>query len=182
MSPANKSAREQAVEKFFNDLQGELLGFLLNMGLDLVDAEDVLNECFLVIWRYWHKICDSNPRAYLYAVARNQVTGLRRTRSNKPERPTGDPPAAITADPTVISVDFTQQVVDWETMRWALQQLLERQREAVLLRYYVGCNLAETAMIMEIKTGTVKRYAADGLRKLRALTSINPAIGKEGTR
>jgi len=182
MSPADKPARKQEVDKFFNDFQGELLGFLLNMGLNLVDAEDVLNECFLVIWRYWHKIGDSNPRAYLYAVARNRVAELRRTRGNRPEKPLSDPTAAITVDPAVISVDFTQQVVDWETMRWALQQLLERHREAVLLRYYIGCNLAETAMIMGVETGTVKRYASDGLKKLRVLTSTNPPSRKEGTR
>ena len=154
------------------------------MGLALGDAEDVLNECFLVIWQYWYAIRDSNPRAYMYKVARNLVTKLWRTRGKKPEHLMGDPAAAITNDPAIISVDFTQQVVDWETMRWALPTLTEREREAVLLRYFVGCNLAETAMIMEIKTGTVKRYAANGVKKLyRALTGTNPAaIRKEGTR
>lgn len=58
-------------DKFFDDLQEELLGFLLNMCLDLGDAEDFLNGSFLVIWQYWYKLRDSNLRAYLYKVARN---------------------------------------------------------------------------------------------------------------
>jgi RNA polymerase sigma factor (sigma-70 family) len=177
MSPADEPARQREVDKFFHDLQGELLGFLLNMGLDPVDAEDVLNECFLVIWRYWHKLRDSNPRAYLYTVARNLIKELWHTRGRRPEHLTGDPPAAITVDQAVIGVDFTQQVVDWETMRWALKQIPEREREAVLLRHYLGYNLAETAVIMKVRRGTVKGYAGVGLKRLRALT-----IRGEGTR
>ena len=161
----------------------KLLGFLLRMDLDQRDAEDVLNECFLVIWQYWPKLRDSNPRAYLYTVARNRIKKLRGTRSRKPEDLMGDSAGAVTADTAVIGIDFSQQVVDRETMRWALQKLTEREREAVLLRYYVGCNVAETAKVMSIRTGTVKRYASDGLNKLyRALTGGNPAARKEGTR
>jgi RNA polymerase sigma-70 factor (ECF subfamily) len=183
MSPEER-ARRREVDKFFDDLQGELLGFLLNMGLDLDDAEDILNECFLVIWRKWHTIHDSNPRAYLYEVARNLARKLWRMRTRKPEDLMGDSAENALVDPSVIAVDFTQQVVDRQTVRWALQKLTAREREAVLLRYYVGWSLAETAKVMSVRTGTVKRYAAEGLDKLyRALTGGSSAAArKEGTR
>ncbi len=183
MSSDDEQERQQEVDKFFDDYQGELIGFLLRMGLDQHDAEDILNESFLVIWRYWPKLRDSNPRPYLYTVARNLIKKLGGTRSRKPEDLMSDSAGAVTADTAVISVDFSQQVVDRETMRWALQKLTEREREAVLLRYYVGYDVAETAKVMGIRTGTVKRYAVDGLNKLyRALTGGNPAARKEGTR
>ena len=71
-----------------------------------------------------------------------------------------EPPAATTRD-------FAQQVADRQAVRWALSQLTDREREAVLLRYYVSCDVAETAMIMDdIRPGTVTRYASDGRRKL----------------
>jgi RNA polymerase sigma factor (sigma-70 family) len=94
-------------------------------------------------------------------------------------------PSQGTADPAVVvAVDFVQQVVDRETMRWALQQLADRERETVLLRYYAGCTLLETARVMGVGTGTVKRYASDGLSKLyQALNGGNSAVGgKEGSR
>jgi RNA polymerase sigma-70 factor, ECF subfamily len=183
MSPDEERARRE-VNEFFDDHQRELLGFLLNMGLGLGDAEDVLNDSFLVILRCWLRIRDSNPRAFLYEVARNRVRKLMGTRGRKPEDPMGDLSAAVTADPAVIAVDFAQQVVDRQTMRWALQRLTEREREAVLLRYYVGYSLAETARIMGVTTGTVKGYAAVGLKKLyRALGGGDSATGrKEETR
>ena len=144
-----------------------MLGFLLNMGLSLGDAEDVLNDSFLVTWRHWDKLRDKSPQAYLYQVARNRASKLRRMQSRKPERLTGDPPVPVTAEPAVVAKDFTSQVVDREMVRWALQELTRREREAVLPRYYVGWNFDETARIMNVKTGTAKRYAADGLKKLR---------------
>jgi RNA polymerase sigma factor (sigma-70 family) len=184
MSSAEKRARQREVDKFFDDHQSELLGFLLNMGLSLDDAEDVLDESFLAIWRYWDKLRGSNPRAYLYRVARNQSFGLGRARARRREDPLDDSVTDGAVDPAIISVDFTQQVVDRETMRWALQKLTVREREAVLLRYYVGCNLAETATVMGVKTGTVKGHAAKGLKKLyRVLNGGNSAAArKEGSR
>ena len=184
MSSADERARRQEVYEFFDKYQRELLGFLLRMGLGRSDADDVLDDSFLVIWRYWDQLRESNPRAYLYVVARNRISELGRMRRRRPEDLMGDTAEAKTADSAVISVDFSQQVVDRETMRWALQELTERERETVLLRYYVGYSIAETAKVMGIRTGTVKRYAADGLRKLyRVLTSgKQDAARKEGTR
>jgi RNA polymerase sigma-70 factor, ECF subfamily len=181
MSPADERARRQEVDEFFDRYQRELLGFLLRMGLDRSDAEDILDDSFLVIWQYWAQIRDSNPRAYLYTVARNRISKVGRMRQRKPEDLMGD--ADADAVPAVIGVDFAQQVVDRETMRWALQELTERERETVLLRYYVGYDIAETAEVMGIRPGTVKRYAVNGLRKLyRTLTGGQSAARKVGTR
>jgi RNA polymerase sigma factor (sigma-70 family) len=162
-----RAARHEAGE-FFGNFQGELFGFLLNMGLSSTDADDVLNDSLTAAWQYWDKIRDGNPRAYLYKVARNQISGLRRRRARKPEHLLGDTPTAAAAGPGVITMDFAQQVVERETMRWALQKLTVREREAVLFRHVVGCDLAETAAAMEISTGTVKRYTSDGLKKLHS--------------
>lgn len=87
-----------------------------------------------------------------------------------------DPPAAGTTDPTVIAIDFTRQVVDRQTMRWALQKLTgtrTRDSAASLLR---RMEPSGTARAMGVKTGTVKHYAADGLSKLyQAHTGTNSA-------
>jgi RNA polymerase sigma factor (sigma-70 family) len=178
--PSKQEDYDGELTDLYRKYEGKVLSFLLNMGLSQADAEDALNESFLVIWRYWHKLRDNNPHLYLYQVARNQVMRLRRSQSRKPEHLMGDPPAPVTAELAVITTDFTSQVVDREMMRWALQKLTERERAAVLLRYYVGYNVAETATIMDIKTGTVKRYAVDGLGKLnRALTGSGLRIRDE---
>jgi RNA polymerase sigma-70 factor, ECF subfamily len=184
MSPAYRQARCREVEEFYDANHAELFCFLRKMGVDLVEAEDILNDCFLAIWQYWDALRGSNPRAYLYTVARNQIKKRWLKRARKPEDFMGDRPAVMAEGSAVITADFEQQVVDrqamLESMRRALQKLTVRERAAVLLRYYVGCDVAETALIMGIKEGTVKRYASDGLHKLnRALTGRNPDDTRE---
>ena len=151
---------EREVEAFYDAHQEKVLGYVRGMGIGYHDAEDIVNTCFEVIWRYWEKLGDGKARAFLYTVARNEVYKRSRRRYRRREDLMAEPLALATGD-------FAQQVVDRVALRRALDPLPEREREAVLLRYYVGCDVAETARIMGgIGCGSVKRYAFDGRRKL----------------
>jgi len=50
-----------------------------------------------------------------------------------------------------------------------LRQLPLRERQVVVLRYYVGATEVETADALNVSTGTVKSSASRGLAKLREL-------------
>jgi RNA polymerase sigma factor (sigma-70 family) len=50
----------------------------------------------------------------------------------------------------------------------ALRGLPDRQREAIVLRYYANLSVAETAAAMGIRRGTVKIYTFHGMTALRA--------------
>jgi RNA polymerase sigma factor (sigma-70 family) len=50
----------------------------------------------------------------------------------------------------------------------ALRDLPERQREAIVLRYYAGLSEAEIAGSMGISRGAVKSHTARGMAALRA--------------
>jgi RNA polymerase sigma-70 factor (ECF subfamily) len=169
--------RDKEVEAFYDAHQEKLFGFARGMGLGFHDAEDVVNDCFEVIWRYWDRLRDENLRAFLYTVAKHEIYKRSCRRSRRPEDLFADPPA-------VTARDFAQHVADRETLRQALTTLSDREREAVLLRHYIECDVAETATIMDgIKQGAVKRYAFDGRRKLRrALISGPEDTRKAGTR
>jgi RNA polymerase sigma factor (sigma-70 family) len=169
--------RDKEVEAFYDANQEKLLGFARGMGLSFHDAEDIVNDCFEVMWRRWDRLRDDNLRAYLYTVAKNEIYKRSSRRRRRPEDLLAEPPVAP-------GRDFTQQVDDHETLRQALATLSDREREAVLLRYYVECDVAETSVIMDgIKHGAVKRYASDGRRKLhQALISGPEDTRKAGTR
>jgi RNA polymerase sigma-70 factor, ECF subfamily len=160
---------EREFNAFVDANQKKLFGFLRKMGLSFQDAEEALNDSFLAIWKYWHKVRDGRPLRYLYVVARNEVYARWNAGRGRLEDLMSEPPATTTRD-------FTQQVVDRQAVQWALSELAEREREAVLLRYYVGFDVTETAVIMDgIKPGAVKRYAFDGRQKL------NRALGHDDT-
>ena len=169
--------RDEEVEKFFETHQAGLLSFVRQMGLGLHEAEDIINDCFAVIWLRWDRLRDGNPVAYLYKVARNEVYTRADRQRRRPEDLLEDPPA-VTVE------DFAQQVADHQALRGALSTLSGREREAVLLRYYAGCNVAEAADAMGgIKPGAVQRYAFDGIRKLRRALINRPGdTRKAGTR
>jgi RNA polymerase sigma-70 factor (ECF subfamily) len=162
---------EREFNAFVDANQKKLFGFLRRMGLSIQDADEALNDSFLAIWKYWHRVRDGRS-LYLYAVARNEVYARWNAGRGRLEDLMSEPPAATTGD-------FTQRVVDRQAVRWALSELTEREREAVLLRYYVGFDGGETAVIMDgISAGAVKRYASDGRRKLNhALSDTGPGEG-----
>jgi hypothetical protein len=81
----------------------------------------------------WRK--DGAGQEYLYVWDRTggrSGPGRKSLFTGRSHRGRGDDSAAI-------GVGFSQQVVGRETMRWAPQKLTEREREAVLFRYYVVC-------------------------------------------
>jgi len=163
-------------DAFYDAEQDKLFSFIRKMGLGIQDAEDVLNDAFLAICTHWREIRDGSPRGYLYRAARNEIYKRWRSSSRRPGE-AWDPSAITTGE-------FAQQVTDREALRGALDKLTEREREAVLLRYYAGFEIAETALIMGgITPGAVKRYAWDGCSKLkRALTERTGSDTRKGTK
>ena len=77
-----------------------------------------------------------------------------------------------------LAPDLVGGLIDRLALQAALERLPRSQREAVALRYREGFSIAETAMIMSVTPGTVKRYACDGLRQLRELFTHNTASGE----
>jgi RNA polymerase sigma factor (sigma-70 family) len=57
--------------------------------------------------------------------------------------------------------------VDRERILAALALLPQRQREAVVLRYYADLSEAQIAAAMGVSAGSVKRHASRGLAALR---------------
>ncbi|MFN8082419.1 MAG: sigma-70 family RNA polymerase sigma factor [Kineosporiaceae bacterium] len=48
-----------------------------------------------------------------------------------------------------------------------LQELPRRQREVLVLRYFLDCSTEETAQLLGITTGSVKGYASRGIQRLK---------------
>jgi RNA polymerase sigma-70 factor (ECF subfamily) len=63
--------------------------------------------------------------------------------------------------------DVSTRIADVVTVRQALEVLPRREREAVVLRLQWQLSVEETAEVMRLSTGAVKRYTADGVRRLK---------------
>jgi RNA polymerase sigma-70 factor (ECF subfamily) len=154
------------VEAFFRKDSGKVLGYLINMGTDRGLAEEITNDAFMAARRRWARVRSRpGPERYVFTIARNE----RSKRQARHDRRTKDlcPDLADSAD--AAAAELFEQAIDRADLKAALRMLPEREREAITLRYLAGQSVEDTAKIMGIHCGTVKRYTSDGLCRLRSL-------------
>jgi RNA polymerase sigma factor (sigma-70 family) len=113
-----------------------------------------------VKWRQG-RVDDVGP--YLRRAVANQANSRLRRRyleRREASRRTGD-------DRGVRMVD--DQAADRDAVWQAIQQLPDRQRQVVVLRYYEDLSEADTADVLGISAGTVKSSLSRGLARLEQL-------------
>ena len=130
------------------------LGFVMlgNRGT----AEDVVQDAFLGLYRNWSRLDD--PASALTYVRSSVLNGCRsalraQARGDRRDRAAaardGQPPFDSTEAAVLLSEEHQEVLA-------AVRRLPSRQREALMLRYYLGLSTDETARVMGISAGTVK--------------------------
>lgn len=132
-------------------------------------AEDIVQDAFCGLHRRWDKLRDQG-KALPYvrsAVLNGCRTEFRRVRTmlGQPDAPGYELalPPAWSAESAALASEERREVLK------ALRKLPGRQREALLLRYYLDLSEADTALAMRISRGTAKSTVARGLSALRAM-------------
>jgi RNA polymerase sigma-70 factor (sigma-E family) len=171
---ATPQGKNALAEEDFEDwvrassLRFRRLAYLLTGDLD--QAEDLLQSAYAKVLPRWHKISTyDSPEAYMHRVMVNLRTSWWR-RSRHREWSTDEIPEAPWRAGTPGEGDA---VVESQVLLAALRALPERQRAAVVLRYWCDRSEAETAEAMKCSVGTVKSNAARGLAHLRAALAQN---------
>jgi RNA polymerase sigma-70 factor (sigma-E family) len=126
-------------------------------------AQELVQTALLGCLPRWDSV--SAPDAYVRAAIVNAYLSWRRRRSAS-ERPS-------TTMPDTPGPDELARADVRASVRGALAALSARERTVVVLRYYADLSEADTAAALGIAAGSVKRYAADALAKLR----VDPALG-----
>jgi len=139
---------------------------------DWASAEDLVQTALLACWPKWPSL--TAPDAYVRKALLNTFLSWRRRRSAG-ERVSAALPEAV-ADDLVGPAELR------ESVRSALAALAPRERAVVVLRYYADRSEAETAQLLGLAPGSVKRYAADALAKLRTAPSLAGLLTEEAYR
>jgi RNA polymerase sigma-70 factor (ECF subfamily) len=115
--------------------------------INKADAEDVVQEAFLKIWRkpnLWSSKKQTKFTTWFYRVVLNACLDM-----NKKKTVTGDAFEQEFEESSKVEVrDESSQLVDLET---ALRHLPERQRTALNLCFYEGLSNQEAADIMGVR-------------------------------
>ncbi len=127
---------------------------------DQPTAEDVVQDAFLGLYRRWRALNDHDRAlAYVRASVLNGCRMVYRQQSRR-DRVSFAPLDAESAEVTALIGEEHRAVMA------ALHRLPARQREAIVLRYYLDLPENEIAEVMRVSRGTVKSATSRGLAAL----------------
>ena len=128
---------------------------------DQPTAEDVVQDAFLGLYRRWSALHEiDNAIGYLRSSVVNGCRTIHRVRYRR-QGITLDPPEDVgSAEGEALLGEAHREVIA------ALRRLPSRQREAVVLRYYLEMTEDEAARAMGVSRGTVKSSTSRGLAAL----------------
>lgn len=148
-----------ALAEFYDRYAGPVYGIVLRLLRDVHEAEDVVQEVFLQVWRQAERYdpARGKPEAWLFTIARTRALDrLRRRAARREENADAAPP------PTLFPQGETVLAV-----RKALAALNADQRRAVELAYYGGLTQSEIAETLGEPLGTIKTRIRTALIRLR---------------
>ena len=148
-------------------LTPRMFGLAIRMLGDVSEAEDVVQEAMLRLWRIapdWRR-GEAQVSTWLYRVVFNLATDRLRVRKRQ------GPSLDAIEDPASPEPGAPEQLQDKArnaALQGALDDLPDRQKQAVILRHIEGLANPEIAQIMGITTEAVESLTARGKRALGA--------------
>ena len=154
---------ESAMEEIFQRYSGPVYSVALRVLHDTGQAEDVLQEVFLQLWRNPGAFVQDRGSlgAWLIVVARNRSIDLLRRR-----KPSDSVEDVILASPVNVA-DEAERNVMMEKVRRVLAELPPDQRKSLELAYFEGLSHTEIASRTGDPLGTVKTRIRQALITLR---------------
>jgi len=130
---------------------------------DLVDADDLVQECYLRALKSWHQFdAKASREAWLFGIARRTcVDWFRKKRRNV---------ATVSLEDIQVSTDVVTKerlTNDLEAVWDAIKSLKEEQVEVIHLRFAAGLSYSEISETLEIPIGTVRSRLHRGLKAVR---------------
>ncbi len=152
-----RRADRRAFHIFYESQAPRLWRFLIARGCEPDAAYDLLAEAFL---RFVHAVCKDPraPVAFLYRIAINLHIDQHRRRKAAPVERNPEALAQAAAPRTDPDRD--------EDVRRLLGTLPPDEQNLLLLRYWIGLTHRETAAALDLPEGTVRRRAAEILKRL----------------
>jgi RNA polymerase sigma-70 factor (ECF subfamily) len=156
---------ERAVGELYDRHNRLLFGLILRILRDRSEAEEVLQEVFVLVWTRaeTYNVALGPPAAWLVRIARNRA--IDRLRSNNVRlRAVESAPIPEPAQSPESSAALSQQQ---RAVRQALDTLPPDQRVLIEHAYYMGLTQSELAERFKLPLGTVKTRVRTGMMALR---------------
>ena len=161
---------EQALASLYDRYRVILFSLVLRILHSRDDAEDVLQELFLQVWKRASDFDETRGRPFTWLVTLARSRAIDRLRSlDARERAANESVRAAGPEEWADAVDDLIRSEQSEVVRRALAELPDEQRRALLLAYFEGLTQTEIAARLNAPLGTVKTRMRSGMIKLREL-------------
>lgn len=167
MSPAvaRDAAAEHAFERLFRASYSSLVGQVFLLTTNRAEAEEAVQEAFARLWTRWCDLHDcDNPEAWVRRVAINFAISRWRKHSRQ----------VSLQESALPVVQLDSSMVE---LAAALRGVSIKHRQALLLHHVIGLSIAEIAIEMSSREGTVKSWLSRGRTQLERLLRDREAAG-----
>lgn len=148
-----------------------LFGLLLRILSSREEAEDILQEVFVQVWRRAADFDELRGRPFTWLVTLARSRAIDRLRLLRARDRLATAAALDAPEETSDAVLDAFRAEQREIVSEALSQLPEEQRRALVLAYFEGLTQTEIAARLGSPLGTVKTRMRSGMIKLRELLS-----------
>lgn len=172
----DQGAMQECIARF----GGLIWSLARRIGIPDAEAEDVVHEIFVEIWRNGHKYDASiaSETAFVATIARRRLIDRRRRIGRQPVKTTLADDAGVpeeTRDGMAITEDSRRAAR-------AFTQLTNDQQRVLRLSVYEGLSHELIARATGMPLGTVKTHARRGLIRLRELLGMDDGNGTDASR
>ena len=156
-----------ALRVIYDMTSAKLFGVCLRILNDRSEAEDVLQEVYLTVWRKAASFDEAraSPITWLVAIARNRA--IDRVRSAAPARRSEPIEAAAEVDPGPTAFESLASAQEHARLKSCLDEIEQRQSLAIRAAFMGGFTYEELAERSGVPLGTMKSWIRRGLAKLR---------------
>jgi RNA polymerase sigma factor (sigma-70 family) len=158
-----------ALRMVYRDTSAKLFGVCLRILNDKSEAEDMLQDVYVTVWRKAASFDPgrASPITWLVAIARNRA--IDRLRSSAVTRRTEPIEAAdAVSDLAPAAVERVELAQQHQRLARCLEELEGQHSAAIRAAFLDGSTYGELAQQMSVPLGTMKSWIRRGLLKLRA--------------
>lgn len=159
---------QAAFAEVYDQISAKVYGLVVRVLRDPAQSEEVVQECFLEVWRNAARFDPARGSASAWILTIAHRRAVDRVRASEADTRRD---RTYTATTQPVHHDSTAETaearIEARRVRAALETLTQAQRDAIELAYLGGYTHSEVAVMLDLPLGTAKTRIRDGLIRLR---------------